>query len=240
MEPLVWLGKKLLHGADGLISYGSAVPAAPFLEPAILPWTARLEANWTSIRTEVDSLLADLHKIPSLESISTHQRRLTSDSRWKTFFLFGYGFRVEQNCARCPNTTRLIETIPGLSTAFFSILLGGKRLAPHRGLYKGFLRYHLGVVVPEPAACGIRVANEVRHWEEGKSLLFDDTFEHEAWNNGVLPRVVLFMNIVRPMRRPFSWANNALISLITLSPYVRDARRNQHRFIADSHRPKGW
>jgi len=98
----------------------------------------------------------------------------------------------KKNCARCPETTRLIENIPGMKTAFFSILAPGKYIPEHRGLYKGFIRYHLGIKVPKPFnQCGIKVDGEIRHWEEGKSLIFDDTFTHEAWNLSEEFRVVL-------------------------------------------------
>ena len=71
-----------------------------------------------------------------------------------------------------------------MKTAFFSILAPGKHLPPHRGPYKGVMRYHLGLLIPEPAEqCGIRVDTETRHWAEGESMIFDDTFEHEAWND---------------------------------------------------------
>jgi beta-hydroxylase len=108
-----------------------------------------------------------------------------------------------------------------MKTAFFSILAPGKRLPPHRGPYKGVLRLHLGLLVPQPRErCGIRVANEVRHWDEGKALIFDDTFEHEAWNETGGVRVVLFVDLVRPMRLHARALNSLMIWMIALSPFV--------------------
>ena len=140
----------------------------------------------------LDAVLERREDLPNFQDISTDQLELTTDDNWKTYFFFGYGFKSEANCARCPRTTELLERIPGMKTAMFSVLSPGKHISAHRGPYKGVLRYHLGLKIPEPrAGCRLRVGEEVRHWEEGGSLLFDDTFEHEAWNDTDGVRVVL-------------------------------------------------
>jgi ornithine lipid ester-linked acyl 2-hydroxylase len=103
--------------------------------------------------------------------------------------------------ARGPETTQLVRGIPGLTTAMFSILAPGKRVPPHQGPHAGVLRYHLALQVPQPVdRCGIRVGTEVRHWAEGRSLIFDDTYEHEVWNDTGGTRVVPFVDFVRPLR----------------------------------------
>ena len=95
------------------------------------------------------------------------------------------------------------------------------RLSQDRGPYKGVLRHHLGLIIPEPALSrGIRVANETKHWEEGKSLVFDDTYHHEAWNGTNGDRVVLFMDFVRLLRFPASLLNWILLNAIAVSPLV--------------------
>jgi aspartyl/asparaginyl beta-hydroxylase (cupin superfamily) len=105
------------------------------------------------------------------------------------------------NCLRCPATAAVLRAIPGVITGFFSILGPGKRLPPHYGPYRGVLRHHLALIVPEPLEkCGIRVDDQTRHWTEGQSLVFDDTYEHEAWNDTDGERVVLFLDIKRPLR----------------------------------------
>ena len=160
------------------------LPEQPFYDPADFPWVHDLEANWKVIRRELDDVLAYHSDLPNFQDISTDQASLTDDDRWKTYFFYGYGFKSEPNCARCPETTRLVESIPGMETAMFSILSAGKHLPPHTGPYKGVLRYHLGLLVPEPEdQLGISVGGQIAHWSEGQSLVFDDTFEHEAWND---------------------------------------------------------
>jgi hypothetical protein len=90
------------------------------------------------------------------------------------------------------------------------------------------LRYHLGLIVPEDAeSCRIRVGDDFRHWEEGKSLIFDDTFNHEVWNDTDETRVVLFVDVLRPLPFPESAINRAIIKAISYSPFVLDAKRNQ-------------
>ncbi len=119
----------------------------------------------------------------------------------------------------------MLRAIPGLTPGFFSILGPGKRLPPHHGPYRGVLRHHLALVVPKPAdAAGIRVGDQVRHWREGASLVFDDTYQHEAWNDTDGHRVVLFLDIVRPLRRPLSWLNALVIWAVARSPFVKAAR----------------
>ena len=174
----------------------------------------------------METLLEEPEKIPAFEQISPDQRSITDDGRWKTFFLYGFGIRAEANCDLLPNTARLVEQVPGMMTAFFSILLPGKHISEHRGLYKGFLRYHLGLKVPDSDRCWIRVGSETRHWKEGQSLLFDDTFQHEVRNDTDEVRVVLFLDVVRPLRFPVSLLNEAVIRLIRRTGYVQVARQN--------------
>ena len=81
-------------------------------------------------------------------------------------------------------------------TAMFSLLRAGARIAPHSGMFNTRLICHLPLIVPP--RCGFRVGNEVREWEEGKLLIFDDTIEHEAWNESDQDRVVLIFDIWRP------------------------------------------
>jgi beta-hydroxylase len=115
-----------------------------------------------------------------------------------------------------------------MTTALFSILAPHKHIGEHRGPYKGVLRYHLGLRIPEPTeACGIRVGGELAHWQEGHGLLFDDTYQHEAWNDTDGVRVVLFMDVIRPLRPPAKQLNQAVIKAIAWSPYVQNAKRKE-------------
>ena len=115
-----------------------------------------------------------------------------------------------------------------MTTAMFSILSPRKHILDHRGPYKGVLRYHLGLIVPRGReACRIRVGEDIRHWEEGKSMIFDDTFNHEVWNDTDETRVVLFVDVLRPLPFPESAINRLIVKAIGFSPFVLDAKRNQ-------------
>ncbi len=218
-------GAKVLQGLERWIASASLVPNTPFLSTDGLDWVRALEESWPVIRAELDDVLRDHDDLPNFQDISTDQASITDDDRWKTFFFFGYGFKSEPNCARCPETTRLLEAVPDMTTAFFSILGPRKRIPEHRGPWKGVLRYHLALLVPEPtSACGISVGGEVAHWTEGGSLLFDDSYDHAAWNDTDGTRVVLFMDVARPLRPPVSLLNKAAIKAVALSPFIRDAK----------------
>ena len=127
------IGARLLQLLERLIVRASLVPTTPFLDPAIFPWVHTLEANWKTIRAELDDVLTYRDQLPNFQDISTDQESITDDDRWKTFFFFGYGFKSDANCARCPETARLLEQVPGMTTAFFSILSPRKHIPDHRG-----------------------------------------------------------------------------------------------------------
>lgn len=223
-ELATYWGEKLFRSLERDIARHSLVENDTFLDSRQFPWITELEANWKFIRQELDELLNLVEQLPNFQDISADQSSITNDNLWKTYFFYGYGFKARENCLRCPKTTELIHKIPSMKTAFFSILLPHKHIPEHRGVYKGVLRYHLGLKVPQQG-CQIRVGNQQRSWEEGKSLIFDDTFPHEAWNQSNEIRVVLFVDVVRPMKFPFSLLNEIMIKLISWSPFVQNAKR---------------
>lgn len=221
-------GARVLHLTERAVVRSSLVPTTPFLPTETFDWIPALEAEWKTIREELDAVLAFRDQLPNFQDISIDQASITDDDGWKTYFFFAYGFRSEANCARCPRTAALLEGIPGLTTAFFSILSPGKHIPEHRGPWRGVLRYHLALKVPEPAsAAGITVGGETAHWAEGRSLLFDDGYEHWAWNDTDGVRVVLFADVVRPLRPPADQVNRALIWAIGRSPFIQDSK-NRH------------
>ena len=219
------LGARALHSTEHWVLKHSLVPTTPFLASATFPWVAQAEAMVPEVQEELAEVLSFRDDLPNFQDISVDQASISSDDGWKTFFFKAYGFRSEANCRRCPKTAALLDSIPGLVTGFFSILAPGKHIPPHRGPWRGVLRYHLALKVPEPAsASGIRVGGEEAHWEQGKSLLFDDGYTHEAWNGADDVRVVLFCDVLRPLRPPADQANRALIKAIGWSPFIQDAR----------------
>ncbi|NJO43643.1 MAG: aspartyl/asparaginyl beta-hydroxylase domain-containing protein [Cyanobacteria bacterium CRU_2_1] len=217
----------LVRKLESMVPEYSLVGDSVFFTKEQFPWVEELEANWQVIRQELDQVMPYADALPNFQDISPRQNRIASDDRWKTFFFCAFGFRSKTNCDRCPETAKLLKKIPGLKVAFFSILAPGKHIPEHRGKHKGLIRCHLALKVPEPREkCRIRVANQIAYWEEGKCLLFDDTFFHEVWNDTDDYRVVLFLDIARPMKFPLSFINGLVSVLISLSPIVQIAKGN--------------
>ncbi|MCB1052948.1 MAG: aspartyl/asparaginyl beta-hydroxylase domain-containing protein [Acidobacteria bacterium] len=159
-----------------------------FFEPDQFEWTPHLEAAFPLIRAEFDQLKAE-DALPWPETFLYNQN-------WEVFGLYAFGRKMKGNCQKCPQTVAALEAIPGLKTAGFSILHPGTRIQPHVGYSDQVLRCHLGIHVPKD--CCLQVAGITKTWQEGKLLIFDDTFEHSAWNGGDRNRIVLLLDFLKP------------------------------------------
>jgi beta-hydroxylase len=217
----------------------SKVGNPPIYDKAVFPWAAEVEAAFPAIRTELVRVLTRKDDLPGFHEISSDVSTISQDRGWKTFLLAGYGFRSDANIALCPQTWAACQKIPGLITVMFSILEPGKHLPPHRGPYNGVLRLHLGLIVPEPREdLGIRVDNEIYRWKDGEAVMFDDAFEHEAWNRTPHTRVVLFVDFRKPLRFPANVLNWLLLNLAVFTPFIREGMGNQKawekRFYAEA------
>jgi beta-hydroxylase len=211
-----------------------------FYHNADFPWAAEIESEWRLIRQELDRVLPRTDELPNIQEITLDAASITRDSGWKVFLLVAYGIKSKPNIELCPETWRIVKKIPGLKTAMFSVFRPGKRLPPHRGPYNGVLRLHLGLLVPEnDTNLGIRIGSEVRGWKEGGVLIFDDAFEHEAWNETDRPRVVLFVDFEKPLRFPVNILNHVLLRLAVLTPYLREGSDNLRRWERRFHLGKG-
>ena len=203
----------------------------PIYANSTFPWVAEVEQEWQKIREELDRVMQRREELPSFHDIMTEVKTITQDDQWKTFFLAGYGLESKENCQRCPETARTLKKVPGMKTAFFSILSPKKHIPPHRGPYNGVLRYHLGLLVPEPKEqCRIRIDREITHWSEGESLIFDDSFNHEVWNNTTGQRAILFVDFERPVKFPFNILNKLILNAAVFSPFIKEAQENQKKW----------
>jgi ornithine lipid ester-linked acyl 2-hydroxylase len=206
----------------------SKVGNPPIYDNSVFPWTRDIERAWPSIRTELDRILIRQEDLPGFHEISSDVATISQDRGWKTFLLAGYGFKSKANIRFCPNTWATCQKIPGLITVMFSILESGKHLPAHRGPYNGVLRLHLGLIVPEPReSLGIRIDKKIYRWEEGKAVVFDDAYEHEAWNKTPNTRVVLFVDFRKPLRFPANVLNRLLLSLAMFTPFIHEGMDNQ-------------
>jgi beta-hydroxylase len=221
-------GKPILRRFDHYLAGQSRVPNVPVFDRALFPWMKDLEDNWQDIRAELENVLRYREDIPRFQDVSPDQYRISPDDMWKTFVLFGFGFRASLNCELCPKTTALLQKIPKLQTAFFSILAPGKHVPKHKGVTKGFVRCHLGLIVPKKREkCYMDVGDVRCVWEEGKAFVFDDTFPHEVYNDTDEERSVLLIDVERPMTRQGTFVSRIAMSLLKKTAYVVDARKNQ-------------
>lgn len=232
LNPPRTLGKKLLakftDWFEARLARASVVPDKPVYSREQFPWVESVEADWKKVRAELDEVMKFRDQMPSFQDIVKEVGLIQKDDQWKTFFLTGVGMDCEGNAQRCPETMRVLRKIPGLKTAFFSILSPKKHIPPHRGPYVGVLRMHLGLIVPEPREkVRIRIADQICLWEEGRCLIFDDTYNHEVWNDTDGYRVVLFVDFARPMKWPWGGLNDWVLNLATLAPFLREAKGKQ-------------
>jgi ornithine lipid ester-linked acyl 2-hydroxylase len=221
-------GCKALWSFERTIAAHSQIGDDALPDRRCFPWIADLERHAPSMRRELDALLVHRDALPSFHEISPDQRSITSDDRWKTYFLHAFGKRSRNNCIRCPITAAVLSRIPNITTAFFSILAPGKHIPKHRGVYKGLVRAHLGLKVPERSAeCRMEIAGQTVNWREGEAFVFDDTYEHEVWNESAGERVVLLIDVLRPLPTSIQLLNRALIRAVAASPYVTDGEKNE-------------
>lgn len=227
---LIRYGKHLRNLFNGFIARSSLIPNDPVLDVRDFEWTAMLRDNWQAIREEAIHAALESRPAPSLASISPDHRAIAPVNKWRSFFLWGYGYCCEENLAACPVTSALVEQIPGMNSAFFSILAPGTHIPAHQGVTKGLITCHLGLVVPRDGDVRMRVDDRVVRWSEGETLVFDDTYDHEVWNDTSGTRVVLLIQFRRPLRQPGRWFVDRFLAWIRGSAFVQEARDNVHKW----------
>jgi beta-hydroxylase len=223
---IIRVGKHLRGLFDRLIASSSLVSNDPVLDVRDFAWTQNLRANWQAIRDEAIAVALRGDASPSLATISPDHRAIAEVDKWRSFFLWGYGYRIDDNADRCPRTAALVEQIPGLNSAFFSILAPGTHIPEHRGVTKGLITCHLGLIVPRDGDVRMRVHDRVVRWAEGETLVFDDTYQHEVWNDTSGTRVVLLVQFERALRQPGRWIADAFLRVVKRSAFVQEARDN--------------
>jgi beta-hydroxylase len=227
-KSLYQIGKELRPAIDRVILRHSRIPDAAVQDKAFFPWVAELERHWEAIRDEALAIRAQ--DIPSLGDISFDHGRIAQDRRWRTLFLKGYGYRMVGNARRAPVTARLIEAVPGLVTANFSVMEAGGHIPRHFGMTKGMLTYHLALKAPrEREKCRMHLEEgetlHVLHWEDGQSFLFDDMFNHEVWNETDEDRYILLIQIKRPCRFAGNLIQTIFLNAVRHSRFVKDIKR---------------
>ncbi len=202
------LGRRRIYQNECAGLYYPFLPADEFFDRGHFPWFAELEARTDAIREEALALVAN-----GSAAIRPYVRQEagTPDNKWSALdhsldwsacFLWEYGVKNEEVCARCPETAAALDAIPQnrvpgkAPSAFFSILKPGAHIPPHTGVTNTRAIVHLPLVVPP--GCSFRVGGETREWRVGEAFAFDDTIEHEAWNRSAEPRIVLILDVWNP------------------------------------------
>ena len=165
-----------------------------FLDPTDFGIVRCLEANWETIREEYLSL-------PE-EAFDPWVQRSMHGAGWSVYGLIAGGHQIPSGVNQCPRTCEILGLLDGIGLAGFSRMAPGTHILPHSGWAENEYRLHLGLVVP--SGCRLRVADETRSWREGKCLVFDDTIEHEAWNDSSEIRANLMVDFLRPGMTEFS------------------------------------
>ena len=186
--------------------YYPGLPQVAWYEREQFPWLADMESAVSAMRAEIEAVLAeDRGLVPYVgkpENRASRGHGLLNDARWSAFHLWQDGEPVEGNAARCPTIMKALESAPmprikqRSPMALISILKPGTHIEPHTGMLNTRLICHIPLVVPD--GCRLRVGAETRIVEEGKAMIFDDSIEHEAWNDGRSARAVLLFEFWRP------------------------------------------
>jgi hypothetical protein len=190
---------RFLTYLDGLSAGERAYPglrAQPWHDVAGFPLARALEAQAGAIAGEIGALT----------SFQREAEPIARTGDWDVAFFFERGRRDEAACAACPSTARVIDADTVMRTSaglvYASRLAPGTHIAPHRGPTNIRLRCHLAITVPEEGDCAIRVGAETRRWEAGRAIVFDDSFDHEAWNHSDTERIVLVVDLWHPDLSP--------------------------------------
>ncbi|HZF25229.1 MAG TPA: aspartyl/asparaginyl beta-hydroxylase domain-containing protein [Steroidobacteraceae bacterium] len=200
-----YLGRSRIYVPEPNFLYYPKLPALEFHAREDFPWLDRIEAGTAEIRSEFERVFTeDTGRLEPYiaypEGVPLDQwAELNHSRRWSVFYLWRDGQPLKEHLERCPRTAALLSEapvadVPGHApSAFFSILDAKSHIPPHTGVTNTRLIVHLPLVIP--GRCRFRVGSQTREWQAGKAWVFDDTIEHEAWNDSDLPRAVLIFDV---------------------------------------------
>jgi ornithine lipid ester-linked acyl 2-hydroxylase len=225
------LGRKLTRNLADFLGRRSLVGNTPILDNALFPSLATFTENWREIEKEARGVLKFRDAIPGFQDVSPDQYRLATEKNWRTFVLYGFGQRLAKNCTHAPFTASLLSHVPNIQTAWFSILAPNYRIPPHRGVTKGIVRAHLGLIIPQDAEkCWLRVDDQIKVWRPGEVFVFDDTYEHEVHNDTTEERVILLFDFDRPMSLTGRVVSKSFLSLMKLTAFYQEPKKNLANF----------
>ncbi len=183
------------------------LPNSPYHDPQLQDYAGQLHSAFPRIRADALRVLEEDRRLPNfIPPTSRVEDFVAGDGpapSWEAFFFYRHGERYEANHARCPDTSAVLESIDLCRIAdqapeiLFSVLKPGSRILAHHGVTNVRLVLHLPLVVPRD--CALNLVDHGEHrWQEGRLVMFDDTYLHEAWNNSDQTRIVLLMDCWNP------------------------------------------
>lgn len=209
--------------------YDSRIVGPPVLDLVThFPAGLRFADSWRALRDEAMNVATRLGEVPRFHEIMPEQTAISAnDARdWRMFIIKAYGVEVPANQARCPVLASIAAGIPEVLSASYSFMAPGKHIPAHRGPFRGVLRYYLALSMPRLAdgrpGAVLRVADGEYRLEDGDSMLWDDTYSHEVWNESDEVRVVLLLDVWRPrMPADMQLFSRALISIVRAGMRIR-------------------
>lgn len=189
------------------------------------PESLSLEKNWKVIRQELKNVMLTYSTLPEFHEVDKSNAKISFDNRpaWRTIVIKAYDGWFTDNCKMFPQTINLLQDIPSVSTAMFSILEPHVRIPPRTGKFSGILRYHLALSVPAFERCYIEVNGEKYYWKEGEGILFNDTYLHSVTNDTDEYRIVLFLDIKKKTSFIVEILNKFVLYAIRSSPVFKRA-----------------
>jgi ornithine lipid ester-linked acyl 2-hydroxylase len=226
-------GRALTRKMANFLGRQSLVGDTPIIATSHFPELQMFVDNWEKILAEAKEIVKHRDAIPAFHEVSPDQHKISKGKSWRTFILYGFGERLERNCAQAPFTADLLSRVPNIQIAMFSILSPGFHIKAHRGVTKGVVRAHLGLVIPKDAeSCRIRVGDQIKVWRPGELFVFDDTYEHEVWNETNEERVILLFDFDRPMRFWGRALSKTFITVMKRTAFYQEPKKNMADFEA--------
>ncbi len=195
---------------------------------ATYPALDELTKGYPDIKAELEGVLRERPRLRRYQDIDPGEAKIANANPgkdWSVFMLYILGHRPEANRALCPKTCALLDRVPGLIQAFFSVLDPGKSVPPHEGPYYGYLRYHLALQVPTDDPPKLVVAGQDYVWKEGEAVLFDDSHTHEVVNHSRGTRAVLIVDVMRPMPVMPTLLNRFVTNVVARHTYGRSVMK---------------
>lgn len=200
----------LLAPYNALACLFTAGGSRPVHDLARFPELRLLRDHWQEIRDEAVALM-DLGAIRKADRYDDLVFYSFMKRGWKRFYLKWYRGFPPSAAARCPRTVALLQQLPCVNGAMFTLLEPHSKLGKHRDPFAGTLRYHLGLVTPNSPACRMQLDDQEHVWHDGEDILFDSSYVHSARNDTDQPRLVLFCDVHRPMRGGLATAINDFV-----------------------------